>query len=52
MAQQVARHNARYRDRVEAERPHLQALPVQRSCDYDEARVRVTSSGGVAGMLI
>lgn len=46
VAQVVARHNARHRDRVEAERPHLQPLPARRSCDYDEARVRVTSSGG------
>lgn len=46
IAQVVARYNARRRDRVEAERPHLQPLPARRSCDYDEARVRVTSSGG------
>jgi len=46
VAQVVARHNARHRDRVEAERPHLQPLPDRRSCDHDEARVRVTSSGG------
>ena len=46
IAQVVARHNARHRDRVEAERPHLQPLPARRSCDHDEARVRVTSSGG------
>ena len=46
VAQVVARHNARHRDRVEVERPHLRPLPVRRSCDYDEARVRVTSSGG------
>ena len=46
VAQVVARHNARHRDRVEAERPHLRPLPARRSCDYDEARVRVTSSGG------
>jgi hypothetical protein len=46
IAQVIARHNARHRDRVETERPHLRPLPVQRSCDYDEARVRVTSSGG------
>ena len=41
-----ARHNARHRDRVESERPHLRPLPARRSCDDDEARVRVTSSGG------
>jgi hypothetical protein len=41
-----AHHNARHRDRVESERPHLRPLPARRSCDYDEARVRVTSSGG------
>lgn len=46
VAQVVARHNARHRDRVEAERPHLRPLPARRSCDYDEARVSVTSSGG------
>jgi len=46
VAQAVARHNARHRGRLEAERPHLRSLPTRRSCDYDEARVRVTSSGG------
>lgn len=46
IAQVVARHNARHRDRVALERPHLKPLPPRRSCDYDEARVRVTSSGG------
>ena len=46
VAQVVARHNARHRDRLAAERPHLRPLPARRSCDYDEARVRVTSSGG------
>ncbi len=46
IAQIVARHNARHRDRVELERPCLKPLPIRRSCDYDEARVRVTSSGG------
>ena len=46
VAQVVARHNARHRDRLRVERPHLQPLPARRSCDYDEARVRVTSSGG------
>ena len=46
IAQIVARHDARHRDRVELERPCLKPLPIRRSCDYDEARVRVTSSGG------
>lgn len=46
IAQVVARHNARHRDKVAIERAHLKPLPRMRSCDYDEARVRVTSSGG------
>jgi transposase InsO family protein len=46
IAQVVARHNARHRDKLELERPYLKPLPNRRSCDYDEARVRVTSSGG------
>lgn len=46
IAQVVARHNARRRDRVDAERPCLRPLPERRSTEYDEARVRVTSSGG------
>ncbi len=46
IARVVARHNARRREQVELERPHLKPLPLRRSCDYDEARVRVTCSGG------
>lgn len=45
IAQVVARHNARRRDRVDAGRPCLRPLPERRSTEYDEARVRVISSG-------
>ena len=45
-AQVVARHNANHRDALHCEANHLQSLPRQRSCDYDEATVTVTSSSG------
>ena len=42
----VSRKNARCAKRIEAERPALQLLPGQRTCDYEETIVTVTSSGG------
>ena len=42
----VSRRNARHQPRIDAERAMLQPLPRQRSQDYEEIRVRVTSSGG------
>jgi hypothetical protein len=42
----VGRRNARNRKRIESERAALKPLPDQRTADYDEARVLVTSSGG------
>jgi hypothetical protein len=42
----VSRQNARHTKRIEAERSALQALPGQRSPDYEETIVTVTSSGG------
>jgi transposase InsO family protein len=42
----VSRKNARAAKRIEAERPSLQPLPGQRSCDHEETIVTVTSSGG------
>ena len=42
----VSRQNARHTKRIEAERLALQALPGQRSPDYEETIVTVTSSGG------
>ncbi len=46
IAQVVGRHNAQRREQVALERADLQPLPERRSCDYDAARVRVTSSSG------
>ena len=46
IAEIVSRHNARHTKRIEAERPALQDLPGQRSPDYEETIVTVTSSGG------
>lgn len=46
LAQVVGRHNARRRDALRIEAEHLRPLPSRRSCDYDEAAVLVTSSGG------
>jgi transposase InsO family protein len=42
----VSRKNARHAKRIEAERPALQLLPGQRTCDHEETIVTVTSSGG------
>ncbi|CAB3774634.1 hypothetical protein LMG29542_08012 [Paraburkholderia humisilvae] len=42
----VSRQNARNGKRIEAERPFLQSLPGQRTSDYEETRVYVTSTGG------
>jgi hypothetical protein len=42
----VGRRNARNRRRIEIERAALKPLPERRTTDYEEARVRVTSSGG------
>jgi hypothetical protein len=42
----VSRVNARNAKRIEIERAELQDLPVQRTSDYEEVTVRVTSSGG------
>jgi hypothetical protein len=42
----ASRRNARSAKRIEAERASLQRLPGQRTCDYEETIVTVTSSGG------
>jgi hypothetical protein len=42
----VGRINARNGKRIEAERALLQPLPVQRTCDYEETRVYVTTTCG------
>src|ERR1700759_1327215 len=42
----IGRRNARNRKRSEIERTALRPLPAQRTTDYEEARVLVTSSGG------
>ena len=42
----VSRKNAHHAKRIEAERPALQLLPGQRTCDHEETVVTVTSSGG------
>lgn len=42
----VSRKNARNAKRIDAERVLLQPLPPERSCDYEETFVYVTSSGG------
>ena len=44
----VSRKNAHHTKRIEAERPMLQPLPGQRTIDYEETVVTVTSSGGFA----
>jgi hypothetical protein len=44
----VGRHNARRRKLIEIERATLRPLPQQRTTDYEEAIVTVTSSGGFA----
>jgi hypothetical protein len=42
----VSRKNATNGKRIEAERSTLQSLPGQRTCDYEETIVTITSSGG------
>ena len=42
----VSRKNARNGKRIDAERALLQALPRERTCDWEETFVYVTSSGG------
>lgn len=42
----VSRKNARNGKRIDAERALLQSLPRERTCDYEETFVYVTSSGG------
>ena len=42
----VSRKNAHHAKRIAAERPALQLLPGQRTCDHEESIVTVTSSGG------
>ncbi len=42
----VGRINARNGKRIEAERALLQPLPAQRTCDYEETRVYVTTTCG------
>jgi hypothetical protein len=42
----VSRKNAHHAKRIAVERPALQPLPGQRTCDYEETVVTVTSSGG------
>ncbi len=42
----VGRGNARNRQRIELERPHLEALPKRKTSDYEEKVVTVTTSGG------
>lgn len=42
----VSRHNARAAKHIDAERPFLQPLPAERTSDFEETRVYVTSAGG------
>lgn len=44
VAELVGRRNARRREALAAEQPHLKPLPAQRSDDFEEAIVTVTSS--------
>jgi len=44
----VSRRNVRHRARIDAERALLLPLPPQRTQDFEDALVRVTSSGGFA----
>jgi hypothetical protein len=46
LAELVGRRNARRRKAVELERRALRPLPAQRTTDFDETTVLVTSSGG------
>jgi len=42
----IGRHNARHRKQIDLERTKLRSLPKRRTTDYEEALVKVTSSGG------
>jgi len=42
----VSRHNARHDKRIDAERPFLKQLPPERTSDYEETLVYVTTSCG------
>ena len=44
----VSRHNAAHGRRINAEHPHLQALPDRRTTDVEEIIVTVSSNGGLA----
>lgn len=46
VAEQISRHNARRRQELAIEMPHLKSLPERKTTDYDQAVVVVTSSGG------
>ena len=46
IAEIVGRGNRRHAPRIEAERAALSPLPVQRTADYEETVVTVTSSSG------
>ncbi len=46
IAELVGRHNARHRERIDAERAALQPLPERRVQDFEIERVRVTSHSG------
>lgn len=46
IAEIVGRQNRRHAERIDAERAALQKLPDQRTADYEETVVTVTSSGG------
>ena len=47
----VARHNANHRDALHCEADHLQSLPRQRSCDYDEATSATFGRGWPGSVL-
>lgn len=44
----VSRRNAAHGKRIDAERPHLQALPARRTTDFEEVVVTVSRTGGFA----
>lgn len=44
----VSRRNAAHGKRIDAERPHLQALPDRRTTDFEEVVVTVSRTGGFA----
>jgi hypothetical protein len=48
IAEVTSRGNRRNAARIDAERGHLRPLPERRTADYEEAIVKVTSSGGFA----